>query len=94
MPFAVFSSAKPGAGMGVTVDTMKEDIIKLKSDDIVVVWGESNDIRKNNSNEALKYICNFVKNNQTINIVVITAPPTRDLLPSSCVNNEVISSSR
>jgi hypothetical protein len=91
--FAVSSFVKPGAGMRVIVDTAKEDIMKLKSDD-VVIWGGSNDIGKNNSKEALKHLCDFVKNNQMINIVVMTASPTCDLLPSSCVNNEVISFKR
>jgi flagellar biosynthesis/type III secretory pathway M-ring protein FliF/YscJ len=27
-------------------DTVKEDIKKLKSDDVVVIWGSSNDIGK------------------------------------------------
>ena len=35
--FAVSSFLKPGAGMRAIVDTVKEDIMKLKSDD-VVIW--------------------------------------------------------
>jgi len=50
--FAVSSFVKPGAEIRVIVDTMKEDIMKLKSDDVVVIWGGSNDIGKNNSKEA------------------------------------------
>jgi lysophospholipase L1-like esterase len=73
--------------MRAIVDTVKEDIKKLRSDDVVVIWGGSNDIGKNNSREALKHLCNFVKNNQMVNTVVMTAPPRCDLLPSSCVNN-------
>jgi len=92
--FAVPSFVKPDAGMRVIVDTVKEDIMKLKSDDVVVIWGRSNDIGKNNSKEALKHLCDFVKSNQMINIVVMTAPPRRDFLPSSCINNEVISFNR
>jgi len=80
--------------MRVIVDTMKEDIMKLKSDDVVVIWGGSNDSEKNNSKEAQKHLCDFVKNNQMIKIVVMNAPPRHDLLPSSCINNEVISISR
>jgi hypothetical protein len=83
---AVSNFVKPSAGMGVIVDTVKEDI-KLKSDDDAVVWGGSNDSEKNNSKEALKHLCNFIKNNQTVNIVVITASPRHDLLPLSCVNS-------
>jgi len=89
--FTVSSFIKPGAGMGSIVGTMKEDIKTLKSDDVVILWGGSNDIGKNNSKEALKHLCNFIKNNQKVNIVVMTAPPRHDLLPSSCVNSEVIS---
>jgi hypothetical protein len=63
--------------------------MKLKSDDDVVMWGGSNDNGKNNSKEVLKHLCNFVKNNQTVAIVVMTAPPRNDL-PLSCPNNEVI----
>jgi hypothetical protein len=91
--FAVSSFVKPGAGIELIVDTLKEDIIKLRSDDVVVVWGGSNDIGKNNTQEALKHLCNFVKNNQRVNIVVMTVPPRCDLL-SSCVNYEVISFNR
>ena len=89
--FTVSSFVKPGAGMGSIVGTTKEDIKTLKSDDVVILWGGSNDIGKNNSKEALKHLCNFIKNNQKVNIVVMTAPPRHDLLPSSCVNSEVIS---
>ena len=51
---------------GLNKHTVKEDIMKLKSDDDVVIWEGSNDIGKNNSKEALKHLCNFVKNNQTL----------------------------
>jgi len=73
--------------MKAIVDTARDDIMKLKSDDVMVIWGGSNDIEKNNSREALKHLCNFVTNNQMLNTVVMAAPPRCDLLPSSCVNN-------
>ena len=57
--FAVSSFVKLDTGIRAIVDTAKEDIMKLKSDDVVVIWGGSNDIRKNNSKEALKHMCNF-----------------------------------
>jgi len=88
--FTVSSCVKPGAGMGNIVESMNGDIKKLKSDGVVVIWGGSNDISKNNSKEALKHLCNFIKNNQKVNIVVMTAPPRHDLPPASGVNSEVI----
>jgi len=39
--------------MGNIVESMIGDIKRLKSDDVVVIWGGSNDISKNNSKEAL-----------------------------------------
>jgi uracil DNA glycosylase len=39
LTFSVSSSVKPGAEMKVIVDTVKEDIGILKSDDVIVVWG-------------------------------------------------------
>jgi len=77
--------------MGSIVDTIKEDIKTLKKHDVVIIWGGSNDISKNNSKEGLKHLCDFIKNNQVMNIVVMTAPLRHDLLPSSCVNSEVLS---
>jgi hypothetical protein len=61
--------------MKVIVDTVKEDIGKLKSDDVIVVWGGQNNIGKVNSKEESRHVCSFVKNNLTVNIIVMTAPP-------------------
>ena len=40
---------KPGAGMKQIVQTGKDEIEKINGDDVVVVWGGSNDISKQNS---------------------------------------------
>ena len=88
--FVVSSFIKPGAGMESIVNTMKEDIKKLKKDDTLIIWGGANDIGKNNSKAALKHLCNFIENNQKVNIIVMSAPPRYDLLPTSCVNSEVL----
>ena len=70
------------------VNTMKEDIRTLKSDDVLIIWGGTNDIGKNNSKEAIRHLCTFIKNNRKVNTIVLTAPPRNDL-PSSCINSEV-----
>ena len=54
------------------------------------MWRGSNDIGKNNSKEALRHLYNFIEKRQKVNIVEMTAPPRYDLIPSSCVNNEVV----
>jgi len=65
--FIVSSFVKPVAGMKAIVDTAKEDIMKLKCNDVVVIWGGSNNIGRDNSREAVKYLCNFFTNNQMVN---------------------------
>jgi len=71
------------------VNTARNEIKALQSDDLVVMWGGANDIRKNNMREAMKLVSNFVDTNQELNIVLINSPYRHDLIPESCVNNEV-----
>ena len=54
--FSVSSFVKPGAEMKVILERVKEDIEQLKIDDVIVVWGGSNDFGKNNSKEALRRV--------------------------------------
>jgi hypothetical protein len=81
--------AQPGAGMRTILSSMQADIKKLKRNNIVVVWGGANDIGRNNSRDALTHLCNFIEDNQHVNIIVLTAPHRHDLIASSCVNVEV-----
>ena len=92
--FAISSFVKPGAGMKDIINSAREDIKKLKHYDVAVIWVGSNDIGKNNSKEALKHLCDFMKNNQKLKTIIMTAPPKFDLFPTSCVNNEVINFNR
>jgi hypothetical protein len=51
--------------------------------------GGSNDIGKQNSQEALHQLCKFIDGIHDVNVIVISAPHRHDLMPSSCVNAEV-----
>ena len=50
--------------------------------------GGANDVTKNNSQDALKYVTNFVKVNSHTNIL-ICVPHRHDLREWSCLNSEV-----
>jgi len=52
--------------------------------------GGANDISKQNSQEVLKQLSEFAKKVQDVNVLVMTAPMRHDLMPSSCVNSEVV----
>jgi hypothetical protein len=55
----------------------------------VVIWGGANDISKNNTKEVLKQSYEFVTDHRDPNTVIINSPHMYDLIPESCVNQEV-----
>ena len=46
-------------------------------------------LSRNNMKEAVKSASEFVDVNKELNIVLINSPHRHDLLPESCVNQEV-----
>ena len=72
--FNVTSFVKPGENMKELVNTARNEIKALHSDDLVVVWGGANDIRKNNTREAMNSVLEFVNTNEELNIVPIHSP--------------------
>jgi hypothetical protein len=87
--YSISGFVQPGAEMKDILSSMQSEIKNLQWQDTLVIWGGSQDISRNNAKEALTHLHNFVKNNQQMNIIVITAPYRHDLIPSSCVNHEV-----
>jgi hypothetical protein len=61
--FKVSSFVEPGACMNEVINTVREELKTLNSDLLVVVWGGVNDIRKNNTKEALNSVSKFVNEN-------------------------------
>ena len=56
---------------------------------LVIIWGKTRDIAKNESNVGLKQPMQFAKNTCDTNVIVMSAPLRFDLQPFSCVNKEV-----
>ena len=46
--------------MDKTINTARNEIKKLGSENVVVIWGGANGISKNNTKVATKHVCNFV----------------------------------
>jgi len=46
-------------------------------------------VSKNNSQDRLKHVTNFVKMNSHTNIILMSVPHRHDLYEWSCVNSEV-----
>jgi hypothetical protein len=87
--FEVFGTTNPGAGMKTIKDTAGAKVQQLTKKDVVVLWGGSNDIAKNNSLVGLKHITKFLIEANHTNVILLTAPHRHDLITNSCVNKEV-----
>ena len=75
--FKVSSFVKPGARMNEVISTVREELKTLNSDLVIVVWGGVNDIRKNNTKEALNSVSKFVNENKELNVALT---PHTDLI--------------
>jgi len=67
---------------------MTVNINLLTKNDLIIFWGGSNDVSKNNSQEGLKHLVNFMQSNSHTNILLMCVPPQHNLPEWSCVNNE------
>jgi hypothetical protein len=87
--FEVFESINPGVGIKILKDTASVKVQKLTKKDILVLWGGSNGIARNNSLVGLKHILEFLISTNNKNVILMTAPHRHDLITTSCVNKEV-----
>lgn len=87
--FEVQGNVKPGANLQTIVNSPTEPIRKLTKKDVVVVWGGTRDVARNESEKGLRQICNFVENLKHTNVIVMSVPCRHDLASTSCVNHEV-----
>ena len=86
--FEVSSYIKPRVSNDILIKAASTKIINLTKKDVVMFWGGSNDMAKNNSKTSLNNFLHFVKNNSHTNIILITVPHRFDLLDLPYVNNE------
>ena len=80
---------KPGANSQTIVITSTKTTGKLTKKDIVVVWGGTRDVGRNETVKWLHQLRNFVENHKQTNVIVMSVPHRHDLEPNSCVNDEV-----
>ena len=61
----------------------------LTKKDVVILWGGSNDVAKNETVIGLRHLRKFVNSKKNTNFILVTAPHRYDLMDSSCVNEEI-----
>jgi hypothetical protein len=92
--FEVIGYVNSGSGMKVITDMAKQEYTTLMKRDLVVVWGGANYIAKNEANNSLTHMSNFVELKKHTNVLLVGAPTRFDLSSTSCVNREVIAFNR
>ena len=80
---------KPGANLKTIVKLPTESFGKLTKKDVVVVWGGTCDVGKDESEKGLHQIGNFAESMKHSNVIVMTVPYRHDLERNSCVNHDV-----
>jgi hypothetical protein len=73
--FEVCGLVKPGSGDSNLTNSINNEVMKLSKSDILVFWGGSNYVYKNDSEIGLNHILNFVKACNHTNIILLNTPP-------------------
>jgi lysophospholipase L1-like esterase len=61
----------------------------LNKNDVIIFCGGARDISKNNTQNGLRHLMDFVKKTKHTNIILISVPHRHNLVYWSCVNKEV-----
>jgi vancomycin permeability regulator SanA len=61
-----------------------QDIQQIPKQDVVVVWGGSKDVGKNETKQGINWIKSFVETNNHTNIILMEVPHRHDLIQDSC----------
>ena len=85
---------KPGMCLDAITASAKEEIRQMTKKDVVVIWGGTNDVAKNNTECGQRHLQAFVEQNKQTSIVIMNVPHRHDLNTTSCINDEVIKYNR
>ena len=87
--FEIQGFINPGTGLKTISTSAKREIQQLSTQDVVVMWGGSKDVGRNETKQGINWIQNFVETNKHTNIILMEVPHRYDLIQDSCVNKEV-----
>jgi hypothetical protein len=87
--YEVFGFINPGSGMKHIKESAKMKIAQLTREDMVVLWGGSKNVVRNNSIVSMKHILDPLLNSTCTNVILLSVPHRHDLINDSCVNKEV-----
>jgi hypothetical protein len=66
----------------------------MMKNDIVVVWGGTRDVSRNETSSGLNQLKYFYRKNYKTNIIQMRVPHRHELPADSCINNEIVACNR
>jgi 2-oxoglutarate dehydrogenase complex dehydrogenase (E1) component-like enzyme len=87
--FEVMGVVMRGARIQNIVQLCDQELNSLTKEDMVILWGGSNNVAKNETMNGLRHQRKFVNRKKNMNFILITAPHRYDLMDLSRVNEKI-----
>jgi hypothetical protein len=79
---------KPGSTLLKLVKTTCSDLKTLTKRGVCLVWGDTNDVGRNETNMGIHMLNDFISSHEHANIIVLNVSYRHDFVPNSYVNYE------
>ena len=87
--YKVQGLVKPGTCLDILTRTATNINKNLTKNNFLILWSGANDVAKNNTMKAFRFLVDFATNSSDTNVILASVPHRHDLMSSSCVNEEV-----
>ena len=87
--FSVLGILKPNADIETIMSPRHLKVENLTKEDSIIFFGGTRDISKNEAKNGLRSLKELTQRTTNTKLILLEALHRYDLLPSSCVNNEV-----
>jgi hypothetical protein len=92
--FNITSYVKLNNDLDIITNTEQSQSKNMTKNDVVILCGGAKNIGKNETHKGLHCISQFIRNKGHTNVIIMEASHRFDLVPTSCVNKEVVSFNR
>jgi len=87
--YNIFGITKPNVNIKEITNSINLKTENLTKKDVVIICSGTRDVAKNEANDGLRTLSEFVKLTLNTNVIVMCVPHCFDLQPSLCVSKEV-----
>jgi len=87
--FEICSVLKPGSSSSQLLERVRQEIMKLNHDNILIICSGTNDLAINKTTLAFQNISNMVTKNNHTNIIPVNIPYRYDMTNTNTVNDSI-----